>query len=313
MYVARRNGRCYLARMPGSGFLHAAGCPAYEKASHLSGLSAYPDGLVTEQDGGTFTIASVSSDRAALSEPASVKHDGLLDILISRACLNQWRPDSARPNWVSVSDALHAAAEGILVGGAPLSSSLYVPRKYDRETSDNAHQEAADFIRKADGGSYLCAPLKEIQKTPYGYRIVLTHLPYLRLWLSTEHANEIEARYGVAVFSSPPRFALCLVSAHEGRKNGNFNVDNIAIRSTDALYLPCDSEFMAMQADELRKRGEEFVRPLRFDAPKSHPLADFVVLSGDKFDPVICSGETGDPEIDVARRGLAALLSRHGA
>lgn len=310
MYVGLRGRQYYLARMPGSGFMHVPGCPAYEKSSHVSGMTHYQDGLVVEAVGGGLDVRSVDFSRRAPADVPSVRIDGMLDILIEQAALNRSGPEDSDRTWLSVRGALRTAAAGITLAGKPFSETFFVPEKFNRDAASALHLEASAFIDRG-GEGMICAPLREVQETPYGYRLVLKHLPYLKLWLSSGHASEIEDRYGRNLFSEPPRFAICLVKAHAGKKAGNYNVENVSIRETDALYLPCESALEMAAAEALREKGSTFVRPLRFDAPRSHSLADFVVMNGDRFNPVVCDGDTGDDIRDAARRTLSALIARN--
>lgn len=313
MYVGRRGATLYLARMPGSGFLHAPSCPSHEEETCLSGMPAYPDGLIAEScDGGALSIQTLDLSRAITGAVPAVRIEGVLDLLIEQAGLNKWMPEAEPRKWGWVRSQLISASDSLMVGGQSLRHRVLIPDSFERDISDAIHAEAAAFINQGTGDVMICAPLREIQEAPYGYRIVLKHLPYLKLWLSGSHAAELAARYGRDIFSSPPRYALCLVTAHEGRKSGNYNIGNLAIRETDSQYLPCGSELEAARAESLRAERCEFVRPLRFDAPRSWPLADFAAFRDGRCVPLVCAGETGDEIIDAGRRSLGAFLERHG-
>lgn len=310
MYIGRRGSVLYLARMPGSGFLHTPDCPSHTEETYLSGAIFYSPGLISSSANDAVSVGSLSYERTSDGDGGQMHLDGLLDLLFEQASLNRWNTGEEGRTWQDVRERLQVTSQQIWIAGNLLSSGLFMPDKFNREFSDALHAEAESFIQ-ADNGGLLCAPLREIQITPYGYRVVLKHLPYLKLWLSKAHAQDIEARYGRRVFHAPPRYALCLVGANEGRKVGNFNISNIAIRETDNQFVPCASEAEAIYSAALRADKREFIRPLRYDAPASAGLADFVVLNGEKYEPVLLDAETGHLGLDAARRSLGAMLARN--
>lgn len=312
MYVGRRGQIYYLSRMPGSGFLHEDNCASVEDSTLLSGALSYEPGAIIEGADGTLQIASNLERRERQGVPINeVGIDGVLDLLVEQANLNRVQSDEDQRTWSIVREKLLVAADAISVGGNPLSARLFLPERYIRERSADELAACEEKIRSADGHALIIAPLKELRLTTYSWQVVLKHLPGLRLWASKEAVEQMEARWAVPYFNANPEYALCLVVAKPGRREGNYTVTNMALLATDANFFPCRSMREAEVAAELFAEGHSLLRPLRFDSAPAIALADFAILDGDNPTPVFVLAPTGDEEFDTAKRSVATLMERN--
>ena len=314
MYVGRRGQVYYLSRMPGTGFLHADGCASVEDNTLLSGAHAYAAGAIIERADGMLQLAINLDRRERQAAPQTqLSIDGLLDLLIEQADLNRVQIGAEPRTWSSVRAKLLEAVPLILLNDAPLETIFYAPDRYARERSVDELAACEAKIKSAQGHALILAPLKEIRLTTYSWQVVLKHLPGLRLWVSKDAADQMEARWASAYFNANPEFALCLVIAKPGRREGNYTVSNMAILPTDPSFLPCRTTRESEVASELIAEGHSILRPLRFDAEPSHVLADFAILDGDNPTPVFVLAPSGSDDFDTAKRGVAALMERNHA
>ncbi len=312
MYVARRGNLYYLSRMPGTGFLHADDCDSVEDTSFFSGAGVYELGVIVEKDDGSLSIAANLDIRERMEEPiAQVSIDGVLDLLMEQAVLNQIAAGADHRSWLSVRDRVLEAAAWIRLGNHSLADSLFAPDRYSRDTGVSSVPECESFLKAQAGHALIFAPLKELRLTTYSWQLVLKHLPWLRLWVAKEVAEAIEGRCGTPFFSTPPTYALCLVAARPGRREGNYTVTNLACLPTDANYFPCRNECEAAVARQLLETGKSLLRPLRFDSDPTQPLADFAILTNGTPDPVFVLSPSGNDELDSAKRSLASLMQRN--
>jgi hypothetical protein len=314
MYIGRRGHVYYLSRMPDSGFLHADGCDSVEDSTILSGSNSYAPGAIVEQPDGSLCLATNLERRDRQDPPLTeVSIDGLLDLIVEQADLNRIAAGDDTRTWAAVRERLGEAATLVRLGNTPLTSSLYLPDRYSRERSAEMLAECEGFLKTEAGHAIVCAPLKEIRTTTYSWQIVLKHLPGLRLWVSKEVAEDLESRWRMPYFSRPPHFALCLLIAKPGRREGNYSVTNMACLPTNSNFLPCMTEREASVADELICAGHHLLRPLRFDNDSSNVLADFAILDGDTPEPVFVLAPTGDEVKDSAKRSMVGLMQRNHA
>lgn len=312
MYVGRRGRLFYLSRMPGTGFLHADNCDSVEDTSFFSGAGAYGPGAILEKDDGCLSIAANLDIRERMEEPiAEVSIDGVLDLLMEQSVLNQISAGADHRSWLSVRERVLEAAAWIRMGNHSLADSLFAPERYSRDTGVSSVPDCESFLKAQAGHALIFAPLKELRLTTYSWQLVLKHLPGLRLWIAKEVAEEIEARCGTPYFGTPPTYALCLVAAKPGRREGNYTVTNLACLPTDANYFPCRNDREAAVARRLIEEGKSLLRPLRFDSDPAQPLADFAILSSGTPDPVFVLSPSGNDELDAAKRSLASLMQRN--
>lgn len=314
MYVGKRGRIYYLSRMPGTGFLHAENCASVEDSTIFSGAQCYASGAIVEHIDGSLSVNANLNRRHRQASPLTeVGIDGLLALMIEQADINRLISTDAGKTWASVRNLLLNAAGLIRVGNRPLTDFLYLPERYERERSVSMLASCEAFVEAMDGQALLCAPLKDIRQTSYGWQLVLKHLPGLRLWASSEVAMELEGRWQNPLFSAPPPFSLCLVMTKPGRRHGNYTVINAAFLPTNANYFPCCTEREAAVAEELRHQGHDLLRPLRFDIDPTIALADFCILKGDPPEPVFVMAPSGNDALDAAKRLLVGLMQRNQA
>jgi len=283
-----------------------------EDTSFFSGAGVYELGVIVEKDDGSLSIAANLDIRERMEEPiAQVSIDGVLDLLMEQAVLNQIAAGADHRSWLSVRDRVLEAAAWIRLGNHSLADSLFAPDRYSRDTGVSSVPECESFLKAQAGHALIFAPLKELRLTTYSWQLVLKHLPWLRLWVAKEVAEAIEGRCGTPFFSTPPTYALCLVAARPGRREGNYTVTNLACLPTDANYFPCRNECEAAVARQLLETGKSLLRPLRFDSDPTQPLADFAILTNGTPDPVFVLSPSGNDELDSAKRSLASLMQRN--
>lgn len=314
MYVARRGDHFYVARMPYSGSLHAPDCGSVEDVNFLTGITSYAPEAITEQEDGQLVV-NLSAPLTGITPVPSLSLSGLFDLLIEQAGLNRYHHHSGavKVTWASVRDRLLAASEKLSFNDsqAAADSLLVVPKPYDKDlyASDISDFEAR--LRTAKD-VFLCAPLKEIRQSAYGWLLVLKHLPHFRFWISHNVATAAaHTSHGQFQLDFPPRFALCLCSVRANKTPGSFTVNALSIKATDAFFMPCANERFSEVAATLREEGASFVRVLRFDAPPSTLLADYALLDA-TMTPVFVDAPSGDINVDSARRSLAGLFAKNG-
>ncbi len=313
MYVGRRGVVFYLSRMPGTGFLHTPDCASVEDETILTGAKCYAAGVLTDRaDGGFAVVADLDRLDRPTGPVTAVGIDGLLDLLTEESGLNRLDTSFAARTWSSVRDRLADAASLITLDGESLRRRIHLPERYDRDNGRAALVGCEEFIRDLAGAALICAPLKEIRSTQYGWQIVLKHLPGLRLWVSKETAVALETRWPAPWLHLPPQFGVCLMAVRPGRRDGNYTVSNMACLPTDANFFPVFTPDEAAAAEDLRAKGKTVVRPLRFDTPPGDALADFAILDEGGVRPVVVLSDIGNPIYDAAKKSLGAMLLRNG-
>ncbi|MEI7994720.1 MAG: DUF1173 family protein [Methylococcaceae bacterium] len=160
MYIARRGGLYYLARMPGTGDHHAKTCE-----SHL-----LPTG-----------------SNHFIEKEISAQH--LLDRLV--------KVIPACNNWVACRLALTEASSEIMVDGCALSSNLLVPSYFNAKTAGlDAEKYDAFFEAEKPERLWVIGYLKSLIERKYSYQAALKHMPYTKFWVKKDVVEQIPAVVG---------------------------------------------------------------------------------------------------------------------
>lgn len=301
LYITRRGRRLFLSRLPGSALLHTAQCESGIDVNLYSAADCYAPGVVVEAADGRQTVQMRSH-----ACPEGLSLGGLLDLLLEASGLNHHQPGEAR-GWRHVRTRLAAAAEEIRCEpGGPLAQRLILPEAFDADAPAAGVEGVLQTLADAHEPRLLCAPMRSLAPSRYGWLLQLRHLSAVPFWVRMEEARRVEeAAAGTLVFSAPPPFALCLAEVEPARDRG-VRVLQLCVRRTDRRFLPCLSDADVELSDAL-SRCHHYFRPLRFDADWRRPLADFVVIDAAGWRIRMSAGATGQPSLDQCRAAIAAI------
>lgn len=311
MYVGRRLGRHYLARLPGTGPLHDPACPSVDDANFFSGASCYAPAILREGSDGITTVPLARRVPRG-TQLAAMSLDGLLDLLIDEAGLNASAPGMARVSWAQAQLAIGAAAGRLAIDGRLLTEILTVPLPFDKDLQ--AEHESSYMARLLMAGRpMLLAPLRDVRTTDRGWIVTLKHLPNWKLFVPARVGAALEERHGGCLsLSQPPLYGMCLARLVDAGRRGMFLADEVAVRRTDPALMPSASAQEDAIGAWLTDLGRPFMHTLRFDAPLEQPLADFALTDGEVPAPVFVLAATGCKALDEAKRAAALALVRDG-
>lgn len=304
LYISRRGTHYFLARLPGSGFLHDAQCPSGEDINLFSAADCYLPGVIHEFADGRQTVQMRDAGRED-----GVSLGGLLDLLLEASALNHFRPGEAR-GWRDIRARLAAAAEDISCepGGA-LASLLILPEAFNPDAPTAGVERVMQQLTSAPAPRLVCAPMRRLAPSRYGWLLQLRHLATVPFWVRDEEVQRIECEAaGTLAFATPPPFALCLAEVEPGRDRG-VRVLTLCVRRTDRRFMPCLSDTDEQLSNAL-SRTHHYFRPLRFDADWKRPLADFVVVDEANWTIRMSAGATGQSSLDTCRSAIAVMQAQ---
>lgn len=297
--------RFHLARFPETGPEHSEDCVYYGADPEMSGMGAYRRGVVQELDDGATkiklkvglqqraTVAPEDPNTAAASQAktpvtrsrssqASMTLKGLLHYLWTQSGLNTWTPGmEGKRNVGVVHHHVMRVAMTTYAGRVRLAQNLIVA------TSASSGQQATyNKAKSLDAVSerrrlVVVAPLAQHQEGMDGAStlpISAFHgIPYLAMgegvWHSLEksYSRELDAwRAGnpvvAIVQTDPPRSSGGHVRAQ---------VVDAALMHVTREWIPVDSGYEALVADQLVTSNRRFEKPLRFDAGEDVTFPDF--------------------------------------
>ncbi|WOB74326.1 DUF1173 family protein [Achromobacter xylosoxidans] len=297
--------RFHLARFPETGTEHSEDCLYYAADPAMSGLGSYRRGVVQELDDGATKIklkvglqqrptaapegADTTSPGNAKAPPsrsrssqASMTLKGLLHFLWTQAALNTWSPGmEGKRNVGIVHHHVMRVAATTYAGRVRLAQNLIVA------TPTSAGQQASyNRAKTLDAVSHrrrlvVVAPLAQHQDGMDGASsmpISAFHgIPHLALdegiWHALERSfgRELDAwRAGnpvvAIVQTDPPKSSGGTVRAQ---------VVDAALMHVTREWIPVDSGYEALIADQLVATKRRFEKPLRFDAGEDATFPDF--------------------------------------
>jgi len=188
-----------LKRMPGTGSLHAPGCPSKGPPIVPTPIGARETTADGEHGSTSLTVSFSLAKRGPpapapngsppVGGSASQGHGltlvGFLHYLWNEAELNQWQSSFAgRRSWATVRRRLLAASLGKTIGRRPLADLLYIPEVFSverrREIRERRLAAWAPCLQSSDGTGrlmVLIGELKQATASGRGSRILIKHVP----------------------------------------------------------------------------------------------------------------------------------------
>lgn len=297
--------RFHLARFPETGTEHSEDCLYYAVDPTMSGLGSYRRGVVQELDDGATkiklkvglqqrpTTAPENADTTppsktkappsrSRSSQASMTLKGLLHFLWTQAALNTWSPGmEGKRNVGVVHHHVMRVATTTYAGRVRLAQNLIVatPTSSGQQASYNKAKtlDAVGHRRRL----VVIAPLAQHQEGMDGASLMpisaFHGIPHLALdegiWHTLERSfgRELNAwRAGnpvvAIVQTDPPKSSGGTVRAQ---------VVDVALMHVTREWIPVDSGYEALIADQLVATKRRFEKPLRFDAGEDATFPDF--------------------------------------
>lgn len=333
MYIRQMQatGKCYLARMPGTGPDHAVTCPSFEPIHGEAESEAYRDGAIAPLDDGRilfrldvgFGVRDNSPappvarpDRPELpqmvdTQPRQLGLFALLQFLWAQAELHHWHPKMRdRRGYRQVYKHLLMAAEQIVIKGFPMSHRLFIPepfRKDDAMAISTRRLERLSRLSRSPNGQrrrfLALGQVRRVRSNADVVRLNLAHVSddvMVQMPLSTW--ERLTKRWRV---TSPTEeddsddlrlWALFLVDAFQ---NHILLSRAAALMQTTAHYLPVFRPPEISLTYGLVESERRFIKLLAYDGRPAQGGPTFLLTDcGDQAIPLYIA--TGDLPITAA-------------
>lgn len=285
--------RYHLARFPDTGNQHADDCRFFSVDPADSGMAGYKRGVIQELDDGNIKIKlkvglqrqstkapSVDSEPSSAVKAAtrtttsqsSMSPLGLLHYLWTLTGLNTWSPGMlGKRNLGVVHHHLMEAAKTLFVGRIQLSRNLLIGTPSESSVQAKTNQAKAVSAHVTRQRLLVIAPLTRSAEDANRHRSLpisgFHGIPHLNvadgLWDVTEKrfpammaAWATGARIVAIAQTDPPRACGDMLNAP---------VVDMALMWLSDHWIPVDSGFERIVAEELVARNRRFEKPLRFD------------------------------------------------
>jgi hypothetical protein len=288
MYVARLGRGHQLKRLPGTGGLHAPGCPSYEPPADAYESATSKQAAIREDasDGTTTLVLGFPLARVDTRAVPSVRDVGtaqapagsrgltllaLLHYLWHEAELTHWQPAFAgRRTWGAVRRHLLRAAAGKTVAGESLLDRLYVPEVFSVAQRDAIElRRRAQWARTVDTEHgvrplmLLIGEVKEIVPSRLGAMAIVKHVPDERFSLDGRLYSDMEQRFGreLRLWANGEALHMVLIATVEPTRNGGAAIDRLALMPVTAQWLPVHDLEELQLIERLVRERRCFVRP----------------------------------------------------
>lgn len=327
MYVARVGPRFFLKRMPLTGPQHDPACDSYEPPPELSGRGEVAGSAIDEnaEDGVTrlkldFSLsrtgkrsappASAEAGEGARSNGAKLTLRGLLHFLWEEAELNHWTPRMAgKRHWGLVRHLLLEAAANKTAKGAALSEQLFIPEMFSSDRKAELAERRRRALSQIAGRSsstrrlmVLVGEVKEIGPARFGHKLVIRHLPDFPFMLADDVHKRITNRFGpeLELWDGVEGAHLVAIATFGVSATGLASIEEIALMVTSNQWIPLEHAYDATLIEALARSGARFVKGLRYNLPRTRPLASAVLPS---TQPRPTALYVVPPGVDEAYRG----------
>jgi len=310
MYIAKVGDQYIIKRMPESGAQHAPTCDSYEPPAEVSGLSEVlgtairptADGAVDLKVGFSLSVSKgdpktrTSTNKGDKPKDLTPKDDqgptnklsllAMLHYFWTEAGLNRWSPRvKDKRGWNYCRVLLQNAAAGLHAGKYNLSARLFIPRSFADSQREEVKREWQTLISASAGTTktqpllMLLGELKAFKPTKWGYQMQIKHAPDAVFSLKTEVHDKLSERYpDEFALMDTPGVRLIILATFRTIPAGVSFIEDMAIMAVTDRLLPFESANEKALIDQLVADDRLFLRGLRFNLPKSRPLASAVLL-----------------------------------
>lgn len=327
-----------LARFSLTGGQHAPDCQFYSASLFQSGLGGDATGVIGQRPDGSVNIrleiairergevmapaghGKMPTDRASAAKQSSMKLLGLLHYLWEEAGLNQWKPAFAGKRRASLSYWwVNNAADNVWAGQVKLVDQLLLPAfaAETREAERNRARVAAAL--QAKHRMLLIAPLAAFtqersdtmarQLKISGFHGMPIAFMQNGLW------ETIMRKFPIAMGawrSGHGTVAVAQIELKQGTKGLYAVVIDMALMSITAEFVPVESSYERVVAEELVAQGRSFMKPMRYDAGQHQVLPDFILTDTSREVPLEVFGRDDAEYIQRKAEKRAYYDARYG-
>lgn len=305
MYVARIGDQLLIKRMPLTGCAHDPSCPSYEPPYELSGLgpligsaiqvdaasgaaSLRLDFSLTKRGPRSAAATETEARETVTNEARKLSLRALLHYLWHEGGLTEWTSHwIGRRHWWQVRSHLIEAARTMTVRGETLLDRLFVPEPFraeDKTAIEQRRATALAAIHQATSGGQrklmlLVGEIKEFSQARSGRKVVVKHMPGFPIFLEEGAWRRLQARFNAEfeLWQANESAHLMAIMTIGTATSGLPIINEIALMTVTGEWLPVESIHEQQLLDKLTKMQRKSVKGLRFNLPRSQPVATAIL------------------------------------
>ena len=326
LYVAKITNRAAyeLRRMPNAGSRHASGCAHYEPPLGLSGLAQVQGHAILENEQSEqielkldFALTRVSGRAPPTPKDTvadTVKSDGtkltlrgLLHYLWHTAQLDRWYPAmEGKRGYATMFKYVSNAAMGKITKSQSLADKLYIPEPHHPEREDEIRRRR--MLRMAQLGNnsggttklgLLIGELYELRPAQFGHHAIFKGAMDCPFRVNDDLYARMLKHFEAAL-SMWDQFLdethLILIGTFTVDASGTPSLQEVAVMNVEKNWIPFESIYEKTLITELIAQKRVFWKCLRFNLPKSAPMANAVLTDTAASATALCILPAGASE-----------------
>lgn len=313
MYISKLGDYYILKRMPNSAVSHNPSCSIYELPPELTGLTPLRESAISEDEATGITTLRLEfslTKKPGKAPPESHGADvttvkaqnskmslrSFLHFLYDSASLNKFTQNEySRRNWYTVRRSLLESAAKLVSKQIPILDRIIIPEMFKLEDKDKIYSRIHKFFAKLqqDSGEVkigiLVGEVKSFSEARIGKKLVIKHLPDYPFFMEEKTLKSIEKHFEdvLSLWNENERYHLMAISTFYLSASKAPHVIEMSLMLSDENWIPIESSAEARLCSQLISQHRHFIKPLRFNVPKSNFLPSAILTDmGDVPHPI---------------------------
>lgn len=286
--------RFFIAKLAGTGEHHALWCEFYGATMHNVSSGGKLPAIIQSGDMLNINLSSylnlsTTNTRSSNNQPTSggsgrnsISLLGTMNFCLEKGRLTTWYPNRQFLRTLNtLQKSIGTVAEQITIGKRRLANMLVMPiwrKEMDREKNLERNQQ--ELFRKTAKIGQAAIVIGEVNrwipsKEDDGYIGVGLDMLDKLLWIPKEIAEATEHSFGQLIkeIDLKDRRILAIVTVF--RHGNHYTIGEIALLRTNTQFIPVDSSYELLVADQLIAQNRKFLKPIHLEGEIFLP--DFIL------------------------------------
>lgn len=300
VYLAQRNNKIEIRRMPGTGALHASECTHFQPDDDLTGLGQLIGHAVLEnEDTGTIKLRlgfplsrgsgrqmpePTNADKKEIhTDGARLSLSGFIQFLWNDAGLTKFSPKMVgKRSWNIIRRELIGAMTSKEAKRQNLTETVFIPETFYLDHKYDIEVRRRNFVSHANHKSgkmmIVIAEVKEVKTTTNGKKLICKHLSDWPLYLDTELSAKLEKKFDRELnelFNGQGHLIVCATFSLD--RSERAIVKLLSFMTTNENWIPYDNRDERIFVEKCTEQNRHFIKGMRMNYDESRPIANIIL------------------------------------